>query len=332
MFLSMVSAANDRGAALSRDTFAQRFNVAASRARDRMYLVRSLELDQLSDKDILRRGLITHFSTPFRNDEEAVKDFRSRCESPFECEVYDQLTRRGFRVVPQVKVGNYRIDMVVEGANDERLAIECDGDRYHGVDKWADDMQRQRILERAGWVFWRCFASAYVRRSAMILEDLLNTLRERGIEPVSGENIPQSVHCEFRRVRASELVMPNVTDTVDEKSTPEIAQKDCIEPTRSEADSGNLKAGREEERPNRQAPKLVSAALPFGELPSMAVDSVDGEGRLRAFLDSNGLSTEDNRKKNGALWVYLEDERSAPAQQLAEWGFKYKKGRGWWKK
>ena len=35
MFLSMVSAGNDRGAALSRDTFAQRFNVAASRARDK---------------------------------------------------------------------------------------------------------------------------------------------------------------------------------------------------------------------------------------------------------------------------------------------------------
>ena len=33
MFLSMVIAPNDRGAVLSRDTFAQRFNVAASRAR-----------------------------------------------------------------------------------------------------------------------------------------------------------------------------------------------------------------------------------------------------------------------------------------------------------
>jgi very-short-patch-repair endonuclease len=55
--------------------------------------------------------------------------------------------------------GAYRIDMVVEGEGDVRLAIECDGDEYHGPDKWADDMNRQRILERAGWVFWRCFAS-----------------------------------------------------------------------------------------------------------------------------------------------------------------------------
>ena len=37
MFLSMVSAPNEVGAPLSRDMFAQRFNVAASRARDRMY-------------------------------------------------------------------------------------------------------------------------------------------------------------------------------------------------------------------------------------------------------------------------------------------------------
>lgn len=214
MFLSMVSAANDRGAALSRDTFAQRFNVAASRARDRMYLVRSLEVDQLSEKDALRRGLITHFSTPFLQDEEAVADLRARCESPFEREVYDELTRRGFRVIPQVKVGSYRIDMVIEGANDERLAIECDGDRYHGTDKWADDMQRQRILERAGWVFWRCFASAYIRRTATVLEDLLNILRERSIEPSTGENISKSVHCEFRRVRASELGLLDLDDAL----------------------------------------------------------------------------------------------------------------------
>ena len=54
--------------------------------------------------------------------------------------------------------------MVVEGENDNSLAIECDGDRYHGPDKWDSDMQRQRILERAGWKFWRCFASTFVTR------------------------------------------------------------------------------------------------------------------------------------------------------------------------
>ncbi len=39
MFLSMVTAPNEAITPISRDTFAQRFNVAASRAQDRMYLV-----------------------------------------------------------------------------------------------------------------------------------------------------------------------------------------------------------------------------------------------------------------------------------------------------
>ena len=83
MFLSMVSAPNEVGAPLSRDAFRQRFNVAASRARDRMYLVRSVEVDRLSKADQLRRSLILHFATPYVQDEARVTDLRSLCESPF---------------------------------------------------------------------------------------------------------------------------------------------------------------------------------------------------------------------------------------------------------
>lgn len=203
MFLSMVSAPNEVGAPLSRDTFAQRFNVAASRARDRMYLVRSVEQEHLSDADRLRRGLIVHFAAPFAQDEMRVEDLRKRCESPFEREMYDELTERGYWVTPQVGVGQYRIDMVVEGHDDTRLAVECDGDKYHGADKWTDDMQRQRVLERAGWVFWRCFASAFIRRRKDVLADVLTTLAERGIEPIGAEGAPRSVHTERRVVSSS---------------------------------------------------------------------------------------------------------------------------------
>ncbi|WP_334011544.1 hypothetical protein [Burkholderia cepacia] len=54
--------------------------------------------------------------------------------------------------------------MVVEGANDARLAVECDCDAFHGPDGWAGDLSHQRILERAGWTFWRCFASTWCAR------------------------------------------------------------------------------------------------------------------------------------------------------------------------
>jgi hypothetical protein len=98
--------------------------------------------------------------------------------------------------------------MVVEGANDARLAVECDGDKYHGAERWADDMQRQRVLERAGWVFWRCFASAFVLRRKDMLDDLLMSLAARGIEPIGAEGSPISVHTEHRVISAS--VLPKV--------------------------------------------------------------------------------------------------------------------------
>lgn len=200
MFLSMVSAPNYVGAPLSRDIFAQRFNVAGSRARDRMYLVRSVDLEHLSDADRLRRSLIGHFAAPFTQDEARVEDLVRLCESPFERELYNELTQRGYWVTPQVRVGQYRIDLVVEGHNDARLAVECDGDKYHGPEKWADDMHRQRVLERAGWVFWRCFASTFIRRRKEMLDDLLGTMAQRGIEPIGAEDAPRSVHSEHRVV------------------------------------------------------------------------------------------------------------------------------------
>jgi len=139
--------------------------------------------------------------TPFSQDENKVGDLRTLCESPFEREVYDELSQRGYWVVPQVKVGQYRIDMVVEGHNDSRLAIECDGDRYHGPDKWDDDMQRQRTLERAGWIFWRSFASNFVRKRKEVVNDLLSKLTEHGIEPIGAEDAPRSIHTEQRRIK-----------------------------------------------------------------------------------------------------------------------------------
>lgn len=205
MFLSMVVSPGEEFAALSRDTFAQRFNVAASRAQDRMYLVRSVDLGDLSEADRLRRNLIGHFASPFAQDEGRVTGLRELCESPFEREVYDLLVERGYWVTPQVKVGEYRIDLVVEGHNDNRLAIECDGDRHHGPDRWDGDMRRQRALERAGWVFWRCFASNFIRRRQVLVNDLLRLLTERGIGPIGAENAPRSVHTEQRRLKILNL-------------------------------------------------------------------------------------------------------------------------------
>lgn len=192
MFLSLV-VDRQHCKAVSGNMFDQRFNVAASRARDRMYLVRSVKMSDLSDKD-LRLTLLTHFDKPLILDKEEAEELLDRCESGFEQQVFKALTSKGYRVVPQVKTGAYRLDMVVEGEADARLAIECDGDEFHRPDRWQQDMNRQRVLERAGWVFWRCFASTWALRKDEVLGELLDRLTAMGITPLGAiDRVPSLV-------------------------------------------------------------------------------------------------------------------------------------------
>jgi len=105
-------------------------------------------------------------------------------DSWFEVDVYLQLHDRGFRVIPQYRAANYKIDLVVEGMKG-RLAVECDGDEWHGPEEYEKDMARQRILERAKWVFWRIRGSAYYRDPTQALEPLWQKLDELNIKPAA---------------------------------------------------------------------------------------------------------------------------------------------------
>jgi very-short-patch-repair endonuclease len=196
--MSMV-ATPDQMATVTRSTFEQRFNVAASRARDRMYLFRSVELSDLNRID-LKAKLIEHFAGPFREDPVKIASLRELCQSSFEREMFDILVKKDFRVRPQVKVGGYSIDFVVEGDEDRRLAIECDGDKYHGPERWSADMARQRVLERAGWTFWRCFSSTFTLTREAVLEDLLGTLKKMGIEAIGAAEMDLGRYTEHEKV------------------------------------------------------------------------------------------------------------------------------------
>jgi very-short-patch-repair endonuclease len=198
MLVSMVLGPGDRAAA-NRADMHQRFNVALSRARDRMYLFRSVAETEFKE-DSLNGRVIRHFKQPFRQDVRKVQALRDKCQSGFEVEMFDELVKRGFRVEPQVPSGGYFIDFVVEGNEGRRLAIECDGDRFHGPGQWHDDMARQRVLERAGWTFWRCFASSFVRRRQEVLSDLFSALDRLSIEPLGAESVDNTVWVHYKEV------------------------------------------------------------------------------------------------------------------------------------
>ena len=171
-----------------------------SRARDRMYLVRSVAAGQLAHNDLKLR-IVEHFQNPMAGvPVSQCTDILEMCDSGFEREVGELLLKRGYRVKPQVEVGGYRIDFVVEGDNDRRLAIELDGDKYHGPDRWLEDAYRQRALERMGWVFWRCWGSHWSANRDACFEELISQLEAMGIEPIGGDLSPY-VYTEHRTIQ-----------------------------------------------------------------------------------------------------------------------------------
>ena len=218
VFLSMVACPETAVAQTSR-VFEQRFNVAASRARDRLVLVRSVAASDLRPGD-LKLALIEHFRSPMEEGNlikpNAVLD---TCESDFEREFGQCLLDLGYRIRPQVQVGGYAIDFVVEGSDDRRLAVELDGDKYHGPSRWADDVRRQRALERLGWTFWRCWGSAWVSDQEGSITDLRTTLGRLGIEPI-GMGETGGVFTEHIEVRAVAPAEPVIEEsfTVDQTS------------------------------------------------------------------------------------------------------------------
>jgi very-short-patch-repair endonuclease len=215
MLISMVLSPGSRSAQDRADQH-QRFNVALSRARDRMYLFRSVDSNAFGE-ETLNGKLMRHFKEPFRQDARTTLVLRDRCESPFEFEMFDELVKLGYRIEPQVKCGAFRIDFVVEGREGRRLAVECDGDRSHGPRQWSDDMARQRVLERAGWTFWRCFASSFARRREAVMVDLIQTLDGLGIEPLGSEAVDNTIWVHTREVDPFGLEEPEaVSEAVSE--------------------------------------------------------------------------------------------------------------------
>ena len=184
IFLSMVAAPGERRiGALTAESARQRFNVAVSRAQDQLWLYHTASLDVLSDT-CMRYRLLSYMLDPAR---QTTAEGEQRFDSKFERDVYRRLTERGFHVQTQVCVGDptnhrYRIDLVVEGMQG-RLAVECDGDEWHGAERYEHDMARQRDLERAGWQFARIRGGDFYRDPARAMEPVWGDLDRLGIQP-----------------------------------------------------------------------------------------------------------------------------------------------------
>lgn len=185
IFLSVVDCTNGHGPLTKREkgvdeAFKKRYNVATSRAKDQLWVVTSLDpTTDLKSGDI-RKDLIDFSLNPKIHQKAQIG---KKADSPFEAAVAGCLVAEGYHVVQQWEVGAYWLDMVVV-CGERKIAIECDGDRYHyGDDKIREDMERQTILERLGWRFIRIRGSEYYRAPEQTMERVIRELSKQGITP-----------------------------------------------------------------------------------------------------------------------------------------------------
>ena len=87
-------------------------------------------------------------------------------------------------------------------------------------------MRRQRILERVGWSFWRCFGSNYQIDQQGAMDDLIQTLDRMQIKPIGLESA-------YRSYSEHRVVAP-ITETSDETQATQVEGAISVDALRAE--------------------------------------------------------------------------------------------------
>jgi hypothetical protein len=138
--------------------------------------------------------------------------------------------------------------MVVEGSDNRRLAIECDGARYHGPDRYFEGLNRQRVLERAGWTFWRCWGANFYRNPERVLADLFETLEEMGIEPIGNTIEGLSGHVAYREVYGMTEEPVNEMRAEEADADKGVGDEAEVEKVKTEPNADHISKGVAEQR------------------------------------------------------------------------------------
>ena len=159
----------------------KRYNVAISRAKDQLWIVHSIDKNNLKEGD-LRKELFEYIDSLKENifDKTAIENITA---SDFENEVARHLSEKNYTVKQKWRVGSYDIDMVAI-YDDKKIAIECDGKTLnHTEEEVIANLEEQEILERCGWEFIRVRASEYFRNPEKAIKDLIIQLDDKGVYP-----------------------------------------------------------------------------------------------------------------------------------------------------
>ena len=185
---------------LNQDGGENRLNVAISRAKQKIYVVTSIEPEELivdytkNDGPKLFKQYLEYVKALSDGQNELVKSQllslldrnesdqqQLNFDSVFEEEVCDKLIEQGYNVETQYGVGGYRIDLVIKSKDgkDNILGIECDGRLYHSS-KYARerDYHRQKYLESRGWKIYRIWSTNWWKNPDLEIKKIVKYIEK----------------------------------------------------------------------------------------------------------------------------------------------------------
>lgn len=248
-----------------------------------------------------------------------------KADSEFEKQVMKRLMHAGYRVISQWPVGAYRIDLVVEG-DGKRLAVECDGDRWHPIEKLEEDMARQTILERLGWRFVRIRGSQFFRNPDQAMEPVFARLRALDIPPQAAQSSIQDFQQQGSALK--ERIVRRAT---------ELRQEWLYEKDKSHSQTHHMSSSMPQPKAfpvQAQSPASKISARPMVQTqhtptqPPSTLTIAQKEKKysfnLLTFLTEKKCRIVDKRSSGGRLWVVGGKELDAIMMELRKRGIVFR--------
>lgn len=177
-----------------------RLNVAISRAKKKIYVITSIEPEELlvetskNEGPKLFKKYLEYVRAVSEKRRQEVKDILSSLfrkydinqenkihfDSDFEKEVYTSLKKCNYEVHTQVGVSGYKIDLGIYSKEKSEyiLGIECDGATYHSSPSARErDVYRQKFLESRGWIIHRIWSKDWWRNPENEIQKIRNLLQ-----------------------------------------------------------------------------------------------------------------------------------------------------------
>lgn len=180
MFLSMVIGDNIKFASLTKESDIRRFNVAASRAKNQMWLFYSIEPKSLN-RDCVRFSLL-NYCINYENYKREDRNIDYIFYSDLQRDVYKILAGKNYNIYPNVNIGGYKIDFVLEGFKN-KVAIVCENPDENTTLTWDETYEAQLKLKSSGWNIIKIRAVDFYRNIDNTMNKVFSKLQNQEMLP-----------------------------------------------------------------------------------------------------------------------------------------------------